>query len=152
MKMKTLLVLFIGVFAIPESGTAHHCGRGWVSFEKNCYYFSASAVNFKDAMITCDNLGSSLLVIRNSQEEKWVDLQCRLRGYRDGVWLGISDVQKEGYMVTISDRRRPTYVNWIKGQPDNYRGNEHCVLYRVAYGGWNDNLCSYKVNFVCTKK
>lgn len=31
--------------------TAHHCGRGWVSFEKNCYYFSTSAVTFNDAMV-----------------------------------------------------------------------------------------------------
>ena len=62
------------------------------------------------------------------------------------------DVQKEGYMVTISDRRRPRYVNWIKGEPNNSRGNEHCVLYRVANEGWNDAPCSYKVNLVCTKK
>nr|XP_022305077.1 perlucin-like protein [Crassostrea virginica] len=150
--MKGLFLLFIGVFVMPESVTAHHCGRGWVSFEKNCYYFSTSAVTFNDAMVACDSRGSSVLVIRNSREEKWLDLHCRLRGYVYGLWLGISDVQREGYMVAISDRSRLSYVNWIKGQPDNYRGNEHCALYWPALKAWNDISCSSKVHFVCTKK
>ncbi|XP_078329611.1 perlucin-like protein [Crassostrea virginica] len=150
--MRPLFVLFIGVFAIPESVTAHQCGKGWVLFEKNCYYFSTFAVNFKDAMIACDNLGSSLLVIRNSLEEKWIDLQCRLRGCFHGVWLGFSDVQREGYMVAISDRSRPLYSNWIKGQPDNSGGNEHCAVYWTDHSAWNDISCSGKVHFVCTRK
>ena len=40
--------------------------------------FSLRFWNWKK--VACDNLGSSLLVIRNSLEEKWIDLQCRLRG------------------------------------------------------------------------
>ncbi|XP_078329613.1 perlucin-like protein isoform X3 [Crassostrea virginica] len=152
MKMKTLLVLFIGVFAIPESVTAHQCGRGWASFENNCYYFSTSTMNFKDAMISCYNRGSSLLVIRNSREDKWVDLQCRLRGYLNGVWLGFSDIQREGHMVAISDSRKPGYVNWIGGEPNNAVGKEHCAMYWTARRGWNDTQCSDRLHVVCTKK
>ena len=69
-----------------------------------------------------------------------------------GVWLGLSDVQREGYMVAISDRRTPSYVNWIKGEPNNRAGIEHCAMYWTAHRGWNDSPCSTKINFACTKK
>ena len=75
-----------------------------------------------------------------------------IKGYIFGVWLGFSDVQREGHMVSVSDRRRPGYVNWIKGQPDNYGGNEDCAMYWKDLTGWNDSPCSTKINFVCTKK
>ena len=74
------------------------------------------------------------------------------KGCFNGVWLGFSDVQREGYMVAISDRSRPLYSNWIKGQPDNSGGNEHCAVYWTARTAWNDIPCSGKVHFVCTRK
>ena len=39
-------------FFFPCVVTAHQCDKGWVSFEKNCYYFSTSAVNLKEAMVS----------------------------------------------------------------------------------------------------
>lgn len=74
--------------------------------------------------------------------------------------LGISDVQREGYMMAITDRRRPSYVNWIQGQPaDNAGGNEHCAVYWTARTARNDIPCSNKCilyaqrnNSLCTSE
>ena len=59
---------------------------------------------------------------------------------------------KEKVMVSISDLKRPSYANWVKGEPNNDGGNEDCVVYGTNYRGWNDISCSTKIRFVCTKK
>lgn len=102
-------------------------------------------------MIFCNNLGAELLELQRKAEEDWIDLQCRVRGYAFGVWLGLSDLQNEGQFVTLSDARRPRYSNWIKGEPNNLRENEHCAMYWSLKKGWNDSPCTVKLNYVCKK-
>ena len=75
-----------------------------------------------------------------------------IEGYIFGVWLGFSDVQREGHMVSISDRKRPSYANWMRGEPNDNGGNEDCAMYWKDRTGWNDSPCSSKINSVCTKK
>ena len=75
-----------------------------------------------------------------------------IEGYIFGVWLGFSDVQREGHMVSISNRKRPGYANWMRGEPNDSGGNEDCAMYWKDRKGWNDSPCSTKINFVCTKK
>lgn len=65
-------------------------------------------------------------------------------------WLGVSDIQREGQFVTLSDARKPRYSNWLKGEPNNVN-NEDCLLYGIGRGGWNDGNCESKVNYVCKK-
>ena len=73
-------------------------------------------------------------------------------GYSYGVWLGFSDIQKEGQFLALSDRKRPRYVNWMQGAPNNGQGGtEHCAMYWIARKGWNDEKCSIRLNYVCTK-
>ena len=68
------------------------------------------------------------------------------------MWLGFSDIQKEGEFVALSDGKQPRYVNWAQRAPNNGQGgNEHCAMYLISRKGWNDERCSTKLNFVCTK-
>ena len=67
------------------------------------------------------------------------------------MWLGFSDIQKEGQFVALSDRKPPHYINLWKGEPNNVSGNEHCIMYVVKTKAWNDERCSMKLNYVCTK-
>ncbi|XP_061192814.1 perlucin-like protein [Saccostrea echinata] len=127
------------------------CGRGWVVYNGSCYYFSTSAAVFKDAMVTCHGLGANMLELQNAEEEIWIDLQCRIRGYRYGVWLGVSDHQYEGKFISISNARSLSYSNWMKGEPNNFRGKEDCTLYWFLHRGWNDTACNGKINYVCKK-
>ncbi|XP_062579535.1 perlucin-like protein [Saccostrea cucullata] len=129
----------------------HTCGRGWTVFNGNCYYFSTSAVPLKDALVYCHGLGANLLELQNAEEENWIDLHCRIRGYRYGVWLGICDHQLEGKFVSISNGKGISYSHWIRGEPNDYRSNEDCALYWYTLKGWNDTPCSGKINYVCKK-
>ena len=44
------------------------------------------------------------------------------------MWLGFSDIIKEGQFLALSDRKRPRYANWTQGAPYNgHGGTEHTV-------------------------
>lgn len=40
-------------------------------------------------------------------------------GYTKGVWLGYSDIQKEGRYVSMSNAEELGYNNWHKTEPNN---------------------------------
>lgn len=65
------------------------------------------------------------------------------------MWLGYSDIQKEGEFVALSDGN---CVNWAQGTPNNGQGGtEHCAMYSISRKVWDDDRCSTKLNFACTK-
>ncbi|XP_022304401.1 perlucin-like protein [Crassostrea virginica] len=149
----TVFVLFlICILGGSEAAPPRKCGHGWISFNGKCYYFSRTPENFRSAMHNCYNLGGRLLEIESKEEELWIDLQSRLLGYNYGVWLGFSDIIKDGQFLALSDRKRLRYVNWTQGAPNNgHGGTEHCAMYWIARRGWNDERCSIRLNYVCTK-
>ncbi|XP_034318513.2 perlucin-like protein isoform X1 [Magallana gigas] len=151
-----LCLITIGLGTLIEvEGQIHasliRCERGWVQFGKKCYKFSHSTATFKDAMVMCNNNGGRLLELQSREEENWVDLQCRVRGYGFGVWLGLTDLQREGQYVTMSDAHRPRYSNWMRGEPNNGNRNEHCAMYWITKKAWNDTVCTGRINYVCKK-
>lgn len=72
-------------------------------------------------------------------------------GYAKGVWLGYSDIQKEGHYVTISNAEDLGYQNWHKGEPNDWQKNEHCAAIHLQYAGWVDYHCTAKYNYICKK-
>ncbi|XP_065936398.1 perlucin-like protein [Magallana gigas] len=148
-KSQLWFLIIVSLAFTAVSGT--NCGKGWVQFGKKCYKFSSYTATFKDAMVICNNNGARLLELQSKVEENWIDLQCRVRGYGFGVWLGLTDLQREGQYVTMSDARRPRYRNWMRGEPNNGNRNEHCAMYWITRSGWNDTVCKGKINFVCKK-
>lgn len=144
-----LLCLIIIGFGASIEALLNGCEKGWVPFGKSCYKFSTSTATFKDALVICNKYGARLLELKSKWEESWLDLHSRVRGYAR-VWLGVSDLQKEGHFVTLSDARQPSYNNWLKGEPNNHN-NEDCVEYWMSKGGWNDWICTNKGNYVCEK-
>ena len=74
---------------------------------------------------------------------------CMFSGYKYGVWLGFSDIQSEGQLVSLTDARSVLYARWIGGEPNNLNGREHCAMY-WASNWWNDFPCSKKINYACT--
>uniref|UniRef100_K1Q6M3 Collectin-10 n=1 Tax=Magallana gigas TaxID=29159 RepID=K1Q6M3_MAGGI len=69
-------------------------------------------------------------------------------GYGFGVWLGLTDLQREGQYVAMSDARRPRYSNWVRGEPNNGNRQEHCAMYWIARRGWNDTVCTGRMNYI----
>ncbi|XP_078328773.1 galactose-specific lectin nattectin-like [Crassostrea virginica] len=125
------------------------CEKGWIDFERNCYFFSHNRVSFKDAMVSCHDKGGAVLELQNEREEKWLDLHSHIRGYHQGVWLGVTDLQKENHFVAMSNGRKPHFIHWAKGEPNNHAGQEHCALYWLSSKAWHDGSCNRKAHYVC---
>ncbi|KAM9751477.1 galactose-specific lectin nattectin-like [Menidia menidia] len=51
-----------------------------------------------------------------------------------------------------SDGSAFDYSVWHKGEPSNYRGTEHCteMYYRGRF--WNDEVCSDKNPYICSRR
>nr|XP_034316065.1 perlucin-like protein [Crassostrea gigas] len=144
-------LLFVLTIVLAKTTAGKVCQKGWAQFKNSCYYFSSGDATFKDAMISCISIGAGLLEFQNKIEETWVDLQIKHRGYTKGVWLGYSDIQKEGRYVSMSNAEELGYNNWHKTEPNNAGGIEHCAAIHVQYVGWVDVHCTAKFNFVCKK-
>lgn len=64
------------------------------------------------------------------------------------VWLGATDAASEGTFVWSATGEPLTYSNWYQGEPNDYGGDEDCVLAFVGQGSWNDVPCNAGVQAV----
>jgi hypothetical protein len=66
------------------------------------------------------------------------------------IWIGITDMGNEGQWRSITTGERVTYTNWSNGNPNNYKGNQHCgTLNWGGRGKWDDDGCFKKRTFIC---
>ena len=64
------------------------------------------------------------------------------------MWLGASDIAKEGTWIWESSKTALTYSNWFANEPNNERNNENC-LHLWAYANWNDLNCDATFSVLC---
>ncbi|KAM3624984.1 uncharacterized protein V6R79_004943 [Siganus canaliculatus] len=68
-------------------------------------------------------------------------------------WIGLHRVKlRNGKLHWFwTDRTRGAYIRWRRGEPNNYRGREHCTETNVGDWGWsNDISCHARKPFVCS--
>lgn len=85
------------------------------------------------------------------------------------VWIGANDMATEGRWSWVASGADIGYSNWRRGEPSNYRGEQHCAYLQTTDGGraatqrnsaaaggggesgrWDDWHCqSARINFAC---
>ncbi|GFN96772.1 C-type lectin 2 [Plakobranchus ocellatus] len=75
--------------------------------------------------------------------------KLRDKGYRGRrlVYTGITDLGSEGRFYNYNDKKPARYLKWRRRQPDNWRGNEHCV--NISLWGLNDIDCDETGHYIC---
>ena len=67
------------------------------------------------------------------------------------VYIGLfrvnDDLQKDTFYTAYG--YEPSYTNWRSGEPNNFGGNEDCVVLRNNDGKWNDVRCWTSIHFAC---
>ena len=94
----------------------------------------------------CDQAGMELAWPRNPDENAaFTEIA---RDIRRQMWIGITDREDEGDWRTVTGESI-TYDNWQRGQPDNWRGAEHCAQLQPWTGEWNDIGCDQRQAWIC---
>ncbi|XP_022307324.2 perlucin-like protein isoform X1 [Crassostrea virginica] len=143
-----LLYMFLVVGLAGFVNLSRVCENGWMAYNNNCYWFSTSGVEFKDAVKNCVNIGSSLIEFSERVEENWVVLQSKIRDYKN-IWVGLTDILIANTFVLASTGNKPSYTNWARGQPQ--RNKEHCTSVSLSQRKWHDFLCSKRLHYICRK-
>ncbi|XP_062581589.1 uncharacterized protein LOC134243346 [Saccostrea cucullata] len=127
------------------------CTSQWMRFSNKCYLFvTRYPLNWINAMTFCKAYGAKLAEVKSASENNFLRHEAkRLRG---SFWLGGSDIIMEGTWKWMTSDTRIYYFTLIPGQPDNHRGNEHCLhLVSSHLNYWNDDACNKKYNFISEK-
>ncbi|XP_057188315.1 collectin-12-like [Triplophysa rosa] len=124
------------------------CPPGWLGFRYSCYFFYVEPLSFDNAQKFCSNMSSSMVIIGDVEEQRWLHLHTVGRGY---FWVGLTDRQEENVWRWL-DGSVPVFTNWRSGQPDNWghghEEGEDCA--GMIHGGlWNDFYCDELHSLVC---
>ncbi|XP_020784032.2 asialoglycoprotein receptor-like 1 isoform X2 [Boleophthalmus pectinirostris] len=131
-----------------------NCREGWVSYDKGCYFLSATPEPWRNAETHCQRLNGHLLVINNVEE---LDYISKVVALGENYWIGLVERHKEGHWSWVDGSDYSSIQTfWDKGQPDDwdYRENgEDCGQLHSSVRRkrklWNDADCSLAYRYIC---
>uniref|UniRef100_A0A3B3ZFK7 Collectin-12 n=1 Tax=Periophthalmus magnuspinnatus TaxID=409849 RepID=A0A3B3ZFK7_9GOBI len=137
--------------AVPPSLSAPGCQNEWVNHKSKCYFFSKDLHTFDEAKTSCELKSASLLIIRDTEEQKWLKNQIYGKGY---FWMGLTDRGEESVWQWL-DGTKPSFTSWKPGQPDNWghgheTGEDCAGLIHDAL--WNDFFCEDLISYICERE
>ncbi|XP_059209670.1 CD209 antigen-like protein E [Centropristis striata] len=142
------------------------CGRcqsGWRLFNTSCYFHSISGPNplknWSDSREDCIRRGADLAVIDNLEEQinlfeylpKQVPSIPSWGIRREGIWIGLTDIQTEGNWTWINNVTLQNERYWIQGEPINH-GEEDCAALlnmKKPRATWFYANCQEKKEWLC---
>ncbi|XP_042620464.1 CD209 antigen-like protein E [Cyprinus carpio] len=117
------------------------------------FFMSTELKSWSDSRQYCRDRGADLVIINTEEKQRFISSLVSER-----VWIGLSDREQEGNMKWV-DNSTLKQGFWLKGEPNNYGGNEDCIQLNFNRGktgwsplnSWNDMICSEKIKGICEK-
>ena len=155
MKMQTTTTT---TTAIPTTTTTtttqciDSCTHDWQEFNNHCYLFVRQDKTWDEASDDCKGENGYLVEIDNNEEKEFLGVLLRDHSVLV-IWIGATDQASAGEFRYINSGEKVTEEHWRAGQPDNYSGNQHCVImFRLSNVAFlHDESCRYPRYFVCEK-
>ncbi|XP_060698524.1 lectin-like, partial [Hemiscyllium ocellatum] len=119
-----------------------------------CYKFVPIEKTWIDAELHCQNLapGGHLASLHwMEQNNVLAEMIHNSQNNNVPTWVGLSDIHKEGTFQWI-DGSASDFMYWMKGEPNNLDGKEHCGHILFKNTRWNDLSCDSKLCFLCSYK
>ncbi|XP_060699119.1 C-type lectin-like [Hemiscyllium ocellatum] len=131
-----------------------YCPSGFIYFGY-CYKFVLEKKTWIDAELHCQHLspGGHLASLHGMEQNNVLAEMIRNSQNKCApIWIGLNDVHKEG-TFQWSDGSASDFMYWMKGEPNNLDGTEHCgqILFENSVQ-WNDARCSSPLCFLCSYK
>uniref|UniRef100_A0A3B3YF99 C-type lectin domain-containing protein n=2 Tax=Poecilia mexicana TaxID=48701 RepID=A0A3B3YF99_9TELE len=110
-------------------------------------------MTWADAEKNCLSMGANLASVHNEYEYHQVQNLIAAAGHGPKkAWIGGSDAEQEKTWLW-SDGSPMIYTNWCRGQPDNWKDNQHCLQMNYSDAKcWDDMWCTHWNPSVCAKK
>ncbi|XP_060596841.1 uncharacterized protein LOC132750817 [Ruditapes philippinarum] len=118
-------------------------GQNVRHFGTHCYEFILNhPVDWFHADNDCRSKRGYLVDIHSQSEQAFIYNTLQILGLHGdkGVWIGLTDKDKEGTWKWTSGTN-VNYKNWAAGQPGLFGGSEDCALLEKN-GHWGDYPCS----------
>jgi hypothetical protein len=109
------------------------------------YIFLPEEVNFTEAVEICRNLNSTVLVIENECENKFIKANY-LMNATNGIWLGNYDLN--GDETNVNYYTNKTVIDFNGSNILSSATGERCVRL-TNVGTWADTVCSDSFSIVC---
>ncbi|XP_062576550.1 perlucin-like protein [Saccostrea cucullata] len=129
------------------------CSEGWMQYLDHCYLLRTTPTSWDNAILQCQSLGSYLVEIETKEEDEWIRKIGALEiPSVNGIWTGGTVFGNEHSFIWNNSKKELNYTNWEENEPNNYGGNEDCLVIIVPDGNWYDEICDKQYQFVCEKK
>ena len=116
--------------------TSKYYSSGIVRYNNHEYWLFNYGVDWDTANAVCESKGGHLLTIESEEENVTVTSLLNELMTKQEIWLGISDVEKEGVWKDINGYSL-TYTNWNTNEPNNTDKVEDFGML-LNTGKWND--------------
>ncbi|KAL7856195.1 hypothetical protein AOLI_G00197990 [Acnodon oligacanthus] len=130
--------------------------KAWIYFSSSIYYMSTEKKSWSESRQDCRARGADLVIINSREEQEFVEM---IRKGQE-AWIGLSDREENSWKWVDGSTLNTRF--WCSGEPNNYEGNEDCVITGyVPQDGrpvidvlntWNDITCSIQISWICEKK
>merc|ERR1711936_431520 len=128
------------------------CPAGYTQASSTkCWQLSSTSMDWLDALTFCVQQGGTLATVDNQQEQDalsaLIPTSISSLPLTGGVWIGLSDILREGTFDTWRDDSPVIFSGWRLNQPNNgASGAEHGVQARPE---WDDVICRKLQPFIC---
>uniref|UniRef100_A0A3P9MPP6 C-type lectin domain-containing protein n=1 Tax=Oryzias latipes TaxID=8090 RepID=A0A3P9MPP6_ORYLA len=130
-----------------------HCRPFWTVMRGRRFRYFSSPKTWAEAEKFCQSIGANLASVRNRFENSiLLSLIKQKQGCYTPTWIGGSDAQTNGVWFW-SDGSKYQYTNWCPKEPNNGRGQQHCL--QMSYTKkrcWDDLECWERRPFICAMR
>uniref|UniRef100_A0A3Q2DP59 C-type lectin domain-containing protein n=1 Tax=Cyprinodon variegatus TaxID=28743 RepID=A0A3Q2DP59_CYPVA len=129
------------------------CPWGWSHLNGRCFKYFSTCRTWTQAERDCLSMEANLASVHNYEESVYINglISASGDGYAE-VWIGATDAQEDNIWFW-SDGSKFQDANWCNNQPNNFNGNQKCVIMNHgASSCWGDRRCTLTRPYVCVKK
>ena len=133
------------------------CPTGWTAINigsvKKCFKSKGKHASSKAHSICQSEYNSNLpLPLTPKEDDQYNAAFLKLEPTATKALLDLSDKDKEGTFVRLSNGKAPTWFNWAASEPNNLENEDYVVQYMKSSSTktWNDLKSTSEANVFCS--
>ncbi|XP_053335769.1 C-type mannose receptor 2-like [Clarias gariepinus] len=113
------------------------------------YDLILKTITWPDAQKYCRVMYNDLATMLSDTDWLRLKTETTRKGLTTSAWTGLyKDIYNWRWSLNNLPLKNVNFTDWYPGQPDNYYGNEACVII-AAYQQWYDVQCNLIRPFIC---